>query len=122
MPSALRIKELRDLNDNVMMSDGVLSSVVKFPAGFPIRVNHFQGTETQQVFGSAGYDYYNNTYTVNSNQDVKLLIQYGIFYEMNANGDLVSFAVSIDGVDVGYYTDTQSGIEYNILFLTVISE
>jgi len=31
MPSALRIKELRDLNDNVMMSDGVLSSGVVFP-------------------------------------------------------------------------------------------
>ena len=27
MPSALRIKELRDLNDNVMMSDGALKSV-----------------------------------------------------------------------------------------------
>ena len=30
MPSALRIKELRDLNDNVMMSDGALTSNVSF--------------------------------------------------------------------------------------------
>jgi len=37
MPSALRIKELRDLNDNVMMSDGVLSSNVVFPAGHKIQ-------------------------------------------------------------------------------------
>ena len=47
MPSALRIKELRDLNDNVMMSDGALSSSVNidnslsgatFPAGHLIQV------------------------------------------------------------------------------------
>lgn len=35
MPSALRIKELRDLNDNVMMSDGVLTGNVTFPAAVP---------------------------------------------------------------------------------------
>jgi len=39
MPSALRIKELRDLNDNVMMSDGALTSNVDmsnvvFPSEF----------------------------------------------------------------------------------------
>jgi len=48
MPSALRIKELRDLNDNVMMSDGALTnnvdmsnvdmSNVSFPAGHVVQV------------------------------------------------------------------------------------
>ncbi len=33
MPSALRIKEIRDLEDNVMMSNGALTGNVSFPAG-----------------------------------------------------------------------------------------
>lgn len=33
MPSALRIKEIRDLEDNVMMSNGALTDNVSFPAG-----------------------------------------------------------------------------------------
>lgn len=38
MPSALRIKELRDLNDNVIMSDGALGANVTFPAGHVLQV------------------------------------------------------------------------------------
>ena len=37
MPSALRIKEIRDLEDNVMMSNGALTSNVSFPAGHVVQ-------------------------------------------------------------------------------------
>ena len=40
MPSALRIKEIRDLEDNVMMSNGALTSNVSFPAGHVIQLKH----------------------------------------------------------------------------------
>ncbi len=40
MPSALRIKEIRDLEDNVMMSDGALTGNVTFPAGHVVQVKH----------------------------------------------------------------------------------
>ena len=65
MPSALRIKELRDLNDNVMMSDGVLSSGVVFPAGhigiksYSITNNNYWSgnatSETELFIGSGGF-------------------------------------------------------------------
>ena len=45
MPSALRIKELRDLNDNLIMSDGVLTGNVTFPAGHIIQVQQFVKTD-----------------------------------------------------------------------------
>ena len=45
MPSALRIKELRDLNDNVIMSDGALTGNVTFPAGHIIQVQQFVKTD-----------------------------------------------------------------------------
>ena len=37
MPSALRIKELRNLSDTVLMSDGALSDNIQFPAGHVIQ-------------------------------------------------------------------------------------
>ena len=40
MPSALRIKEIRDLEDNVMMSNGALTDNVVFPAGHVIECKH----------------------------------------------------------------------------------
>ena len=49
MPSALRIKELRDLNDNVMMSDGALSSNVVFPAGHVVQVKRGKSAETNEL-------------------------------------------------------------------------
>ena len=55
MPSALRIKELRDLNDNVMMSDGVLSSGIKFPAGHVIQVVYNQKTDREALSTSSGW-------------------------------------------------------------------
>lgn len=48
MPSALRIKELRDLNDNVIMSDGALGANVTFPAGHIINYN---STTTESIAG-----------------------------------------------------------------------
>jgi len=99
--------------NNVNFNNVNLNNVI-FPQGFPIKVTHFQGTETQQVYGTANYDYYNDTYTTNANQNTKLLIQYGIWYEMNAAGDMLEMAVSLDGTDIGVYKDTQSGIDWNI--------
>lgn len=54
MPSALRIKELRDLNDNVMMSDGALTSNVVFPDGHIIEVKTVNHTSSSgDTFGVA---------------------------------------------------------------------
>ena len=49
MPSALRIKELRNLSDTVLMSDGALSSNVQFPTGHVIQVvsQNFTGTASR---------------------------------------------------------------------------
>ena len=38
MPSALRIKELRNLSDNVLLDNGTLTNNVQFPAGHVIQV------------------------------------------------------------------------------------
>ena len=37
MPSALRIKELRNLSDNVLLDNGTLTNNVQFPAGHVIQ-------------------------------------------------------------------------------------
>ena len=69
MPSALRIKELRDLNDNVMMSDGVLSSGVNidnalsgatFPAGHwtPLGVRYGNTSDNYLLFDNIFTDDY----------------------------------------------------------------
>ena len=100
------------LNENVNLASALASAT--FPSGFPIKVTHFQDTNTQVVYGSAGYNYYNDTYTTNANQNTKLLIQYGIFYEMNSAGDTLQMAVSLDETDIGVWQDTQQDREYNI--------
>ena len=61
MPSALRIKELRNLSDTVLMSDGALSSNVQFPAGHVLQIKRsylrdvfeFTSTAVGYTFGSA---------------------------------------------------------------------
>ena len=60
MPSALRIKEIRDLEDNVMMSDGALTSNVSlenvsFPAGHIIQTVTEYKTDTEAISGYSGY-------------------------------------------------------------------
>lgn len=56
MPSALRIKELRDLNDNVIMSDGALGANVTFPAGHIIQVVYSQKTDREALPTSSWTD------------------------------------------------------------------
>lgn len=48
MPSALRIKEIRDLEDNVMMSNGALTSNVTFPAGHIIK--YHEATNGDKIY------------------------------------------------------------------------
>jgi len=54
MPSALRIKELRDLNDNVMMSDGALTGNVVFPTGHIIKASAIVNNTRTDIRGNAG--------------------------------------------------------------------
>ena len=49
MPSALRIKEIRDLEDNVMMQNGALTGNVSFPAGHILQVKSFSLNEAFTV-------------------------------------------------------------------------
>ena len=44
MPSALRIKELRNLSDTVMLDNGTLTNNVVFPAGHPILLSESSST------------------------------------------------------------------------------
>jgi len=54
MSSALRIKEIRDLEDNVMMSNGALTENVTFPAGHIIEVKTISHTSSSgDTFGVA---------------------------------------------------------------------
>jgi len=60
MPSALRIKEIRDLEDNVMMSNGALTENVSlesasFPAGHIIQTVTEYKTDTETISGYSGY-------------------------------------------------------------------
>ena len=60
MPSALRIKEIRDLEDNVMMSNGALTSNVSFPAGHIVGqaiTFYNEITSYSQVAGSNAGEY-----------------------------------------------------------------
>jgi len=85
MPSALRIKELRDLNDNVMMSDGALTSGVTFPAGHVVQVK-YTSDKTRRLFSGrtsntwySDYTYLNTTITP-IYSDSLLFVQCNIMY------------------------------------------
>ena len=57
MPSALRIKEIRDLEDNVMMQNGALTENVKFPAGHVVNTytaGYMSGTHIEASMAPGG--------------------------------------------------------------------
>ena len=57
MPSALRIKEIRDLEDNVMMQNGALTENVTFPAGHVVNTytaGYMSGTHIEASMAPGG--------------------------------------------------------------------
>ena len=81
MPSALRIKELRNLSDTVLMSDGALSSNVQFPAGHVLQtVSNFENGVVTASSGTA------STSASNSHSGYVLVVSVGItFITQNPN-------------------------------------
>ena len=79
---------------------------------------------TQVIYGTANYNFYNQTYTTNSKVASKLLITFGVAYEMNTSTDSIGLAVSLNGTDEFTFVDTQGpgSTPYNELpFYTFIS-
>ena len=77
---------------------------------------------TQAVYGTANYNFYNQTYTTNSKATSKLLITFGVAYEFNTASDNIQLAVSLNGTDEFTFQDTSNSAVYNEMpFYTFIS-
>ena len=77
---------------------------------------------TQAVYGTVGYNFWNQTYTTNSKVTSKLLITFGVCYECNLDTDGIQLAVSLNGTDEFSFSDTQKSAQYNEMpFYTFIS-
>ena len=77
---------------------------------------------TQAIYGTANYNFYNQTYTTNSKATSKLLITFGVAYEFNTASDNIQLAVSLNGTDEFTFQDTGNSAVYNEMpFYTFIS-
>lgn len=77
---------------------------------------------TQAIYGTANYNFYNQTYTTNSKATSKLLITFGVAYEFNTASDNIQLAVSLNGTDEFTFQDTSNSAVYNEMpFYTFIS-
>ena len=112
MPSALRIKELRNLSDTVLMSDGALSSNVQFPAGTVIGYQRDTNNNVQTLTGnypnnaqptsSGGNLVCSVTHTAKANS--KLLLHTIIYASESSNtGDQVAVAFFKDTTFIGMH-------------------
>ena len=122
MPSALRIKEIRDLEDNVMMSNGALTSNVdmsnvSFPAGHVIQLKHEMYSGGDISTSSQNFVEINSSlrlsFALNSTNKVLVNISGGgpnkhsggssnmSFYSwglLNSNGSITNFSDSSQGL------------------------
>lgn len=90
MPSALRIKEIRDLEDNVMMQNGALTDNVTFPAGHVIQT--ITKTETVTNTEQSGSNviisstFFNKSITAKGNNSIFVINAFiGKTYTQNTN-------------------------------------
>lgn len=106
------------------LGNGVGTPISTIDSGSTVKTFSTKLNLTQAVYGSTGYNFYNETYTTNSKVSSKLLITFGVAYEMNTSSDYIALAVSLNGTDEFTFTDGQSSgaAPYNELpFYTFIS-
>jgi hypothetical protein len=96
--------------------------VSKIESGTVAKVFSTKLNLTQAVYGTTGYNFYNQTYTTNSKVASKLLITFGVAYEFNTASDNIQLAVSLNGTDEFTFQDTSNSAVYNEMpFYTFIS-
>jgi hypothetical protein len=96
--------------------------VSQVESGTVAKVFSTKSNLTQAVYGTVGYNFYNQTYTTNSKVTSKLLITFGVAYECNTASDSIQLAVSLNGTDEFTFSDTAAAAQYNEMpFYTFIS-
>jgi len=108
--------------DITKLSNGVASPISTIDSGSTVKTFSIKENQTQAVYGSAGYNFYNQAYTTNSKVSSKLLITFGVAYELNTASDSIQLAVSLNGTDEFTFNDTGNSVIYNDMpFYTFIS-
>ena len=54
MPSALKVAEIKDLNNNILLNNGTLTNNVQFPAGHVIQTVYNQTNTPTNITGTSG--------------------------------------------------------------------
>jgi hypothetical protein len=91
-------------------------------SGSTVKTMSIKENQTQAVYGTTNYNFYNQTYTTNSKVASKLLITFGVAYEFNTASDSIQLAVSLNGTDEFTFNDTGNAVIYNDMpFYTFIS-
>lgn len=110
------------LNNRYTKTESDDNYVSKTEVGTVAKVFSTKLNLTQAVYGTTGYNFYNQTYTTNSKTTSKLLITFGVAYEMNVATDTIQLAVSLNGTDEFTFIDTNNSVVYNEMpFYTFIS-
>jgi hypothetical protein len=103
-------------------STDLTNYVTKSTPGTVAKVFSIKSNLTQAVYGTTGYNFYNQTYTTNTNATSKLLITFAAAYECNLAADFITLAVSLNGTDEFVFSDTAAAAQYNEMpFYTFIS-
>jgi len=63
MPSALKVIEIKDLNDNILLNNGALTNNVKFPAGHIIQSFVIQNGTRSSISASSEATLFGNNFT-----------------------------------------------------------
>jgi hypothetical protein len=96
--------------------------VSQVESGTVAKVFSTKSNLTQAIYGTANYNFYNQTYTTNSKATSKLLITFGVAYELNLATDSIQLAVSLNGTDEFTFVETNASAQYNEMpFYTFIS-
>jgi hypothetical protein len=104
------------------LANGVSTPISTIDSGSTVKTMSIKSNLTQAVYGTANYNFYNQTYTTNSKVESKLLITFGVAYEFNTASDSLNLAVSLNGTDEFTFQDTSNSAVYNEMpFYTFIS-
>lgn len=104
------------------LGNGVSTPISTIDSGSTVKTISIKENQTQAVYGTTNYNFYNQTYTTNSKVTSKLLITFGVAYEINTASDSLSLAVSLNGTDEFIFVESGNAAVYNEMpFYTFIS-
>ena len=143
MPSALKVAEIKDLNNNILLNNGTLTNNVSFPAGHIVQITHNSKGDENSVYttstsheivhdSSGNNEWFINVSNITSGNKIFLMFTftaqaYSSPYDSSFGGygicrDTISNLVisSSSGSDAGVNTQaTNPGVSvYDVITLT----